>query len=56
LPEKEFEELQTIKKLIIILLGKLGSASPEIADALKIDDSTVRSWVSLGKVKKIKGV
>jgi DNA-directed RNA polymerase specialized sigma24 family protein len=48
------DELQTIKKLIVVLLGKLGSTPTEIGDALGLNESTIRSWVSLGKVKEIK--
>lgn len=51
---KELEELQAIKKLLIGLLVKLGATSEEIGDILDIDSSRVR-LVPITKIKKFKG-
>lgn len=54
--KKELEELQSIRKLLILLLVKLGATSEEIAQALGMDSSTVRKMLPIQKIKKIKGV
>ncbi len=46
-------ELVAIKRLIILLLVKLGSDSAEVAGALGVDGSVVRRLVPTGAVKKI---
>lgn len=46
-------ELTEIKKLVVLLLAKLGSGSAEIADALDRAPSGVRNWLSFNKVVKI---
>ncbi len=47
------KELEGIKRLLILLLVKLGATSQEIGGALKVDGSAVRRLVPTGKVKKI---
>ena len=47
------KEVESVKKLLILLLVKLGSDSGEIAMALGIDDSVVRHMIKMKKVKKI---
>ena len=47
------KETEAVKKLLILLLVKVGSDSSEIAMALGIADSTVRKMISIRKVKKI---
>lgn len=47
------KELEAIKRLLILLLVKLGASSEEIGGALKVHHSRVRQLVATGKVKKI---
>ena len=51
--EKLLREVESIKKLLILLLAKLGSDSDEIAMALGTDSSGVRKIISMRKVQKI---
>lgn len=52
---KELEELESIKKLLIGLLVKLGATSEEIGDILGVDSSTVRKMLPIQKIKKFQG-
>jgi len=52
---RELEELQSIKKLLIALLVKLGATSEEIGDILDIDSSRVRQIMPITKIKKFRG-
>jgi hypothetical protein len=47
------QDLESIKRLLILLLIKLGSDSKEIAGALGVDGSVVRRLVPTRSVKKI---
>ena len=47
------KELEAIKRLLIVLLVKLGSDSSEVAKALGVDGSVVRRLVPTGAIKKI---
>jgi hypothetical protein len=47
------QELDAIKRLIILLLVKLGSDSKEIAGALGLDGSAVRRLFPTRDVKKL---
>jgi hypothetical protein len=47
------KELEAIRRLIVLLLAKLGSDSKEIAMALDIDSSTVRGWLPMRKVARL---
>ena len=47
------QELEAIKRLLILLLLKLGSTSDEIGTALGVHHSRVRQLVPSGKVKRI---
>lgn len=49
----ELEELESIKRLLIALLLKLGSSSEEIGTALGVDSSVVRKMFPVKGVKKI---
>jgi len=49
------KEIEAVKKLLILLLIKLGSDSKEIGGALGIDSSVIRRMVPSGKIKKIVG-
>lgn len=49
-PEKQLED---IKRLLVLLLMKLGSPSEEIALALQVDSSLVRKAIPTRRVKKI---
>ena len=51
--EDAVKELDNVKRLLILLLIKLGSDSQEIAGALGVDSSVVRRLVPSGKVRKI---
>lgn len=46
-------ELDAVKRLLILLLLKIGSTSEEIGAALGVHHSRVRQLVPSGKVKKI---
>lgn len=45
-----------VKKLLILLLLKLGSTSDEIGAALGVDSSVIRRMIPIKRVKKITGV
>ena len=47
------ERLEEIKRLLVLLLLKLGSTSDEIALALEVDSSVVRRMIPARQVKKI---
>lgn len=47
------KEQESIKRLLILLLLKLGSTSDEIGLALGVDASVVRRLVPSAKIKKI---
>lgn len=49
------KELSDIKRLVVLLLLKLGSTSEEIALALQVDASVVRRMIPGRQVKKIVG-
>jgi hypothetical protein len=48
-PERQLED---IKRLLILLLVKLGSPSEEIALALQVDSSLIRRTIPTRRVKK----
>lgn len=48
------EELQAIKKLLILLLIKSGATSEEIGLALGVDSSVVRRMFPMKEIKKFK--
>ncbi len=47
------KQLEDVKRLLVLLLLKLGSTSEEIALALQIDSSAVRRMLPASRVKKI---
>jgi hypothetical protein len=47
------DQLEDIKRLLILLLLKLGSTSDEVALALDVDSSAVRKMMPVRQVKKI---
>lgn len=47
------KQLEEIKRLLALLLMKLGSPSDEIALALQVDSSAVRRLIPGRKIKKI---
>ena len=47
------KELEAIKRLVILLLVKLGATSDEIGDALGLSAQRVRQLVATAKIKKI---
>jgi hypothetical protein len=49
------KELSDIKRLMVLLLLKLGSTSEEIGLALQLDASAVRRMIPARQVKKIVG-
>lgn len=53
--ESTLKELQSIKKLLILLLIKSGATSEEIGHAIGIDSSAVRKMFPMRKTKKSKG-
>ena len=47
------KELEAIKRLLILLLAKLGATSEEIGEALGLSSQRVRQLVATAKIKKI---
>lgn len=47
------KELTDIKRLLVLLLLKLGSTSEEISLALQVDSSVVRKMLPGRRIKKI---
>jgi hypothetical protein len=46
-------ELESVRRLLALLLVKLGSGSKEVALALGVPDSTVRNWMPTRNIAKI---
>ncbi len=46
-------DLKDIKRLLIVLLLKLGASSQEISVALGVDSSAVRKMFSMKSIKKL---
>jgi hypothetical protein len=46
-------EAESIKRLLILLLLKLGATSQEIGDALGVDSSVIRRMMSVRNIKKV---
>jgi NADH/NAD ratio-sensing transcriptional regulator Rex len=53
--EPTLKELQSIKKLLVLLAIKSGANSEEIGRALDVDPSTVRKMFPMKKTKKTGG-
>jgi hypothetical protein len=53
MPANEDKQLDDIKRLLVLLLMKLGSTSEEISLALQVDSSLVRRMMPGRKVKRI---
>ena len=51
--DRAAKEIEDIKRLLILLLVKLGSTSEEIGAALGVHHSRVRQLVRTGRIKKI---
>lgn len=51
LDERIAKELDSVKRLLVLLLAKLGSDSDEIAMALGVDSSAIRKMISMRQVK-----
>lgn len=49
----ELKELESIKRLAVLLLLKLGASSEEIGTALNVDSSAIRRTFGVRKIKKI---
>lgn len=45
--------MEDVKRLLILLLLKLGSTSDEIALALEVDSSAVRKMIPARQIKKL---
>ncbi len=50
---EELKQLESIKRLLITLLLKLGASSEEIGLTLGVDSSAVRKMFPMKKIKKI---
>jgi len=53
--EPALKELQSIKKLLILLAIKSGATSEEIGQAIGVDSSSVRKMFPMKKTRKSKG-
>jgi hypothetical protein len=47
------KQLEDVKRLLVLLLLKLGSTSEEIALAMQVDSSVIRRMIPVRQVKKI---
>ncbi len=47
------KQLEDVKRLLVLLLLKLGSTSDEIALAMQVDSSAIRRMIPARQVKKI---
>jgi hypothetical protein len=50
--EAILKELILIRRLMLFLIAKLGSDSPEISTALQIPERTLRNWISFGGIDR----
>jgi hypothetical protein len=46
-------EVEAVKRLMVLLLAKLGSDSNEIAMALGVAPTTIRSWIPMRRVTRV---
>lgn len=53
LSSKLVEEMVLVRKLLVLLLVKLGSDSKEIATALGVGESTIRTWLPMRAIGKL---
>jgi hypothetical protein len=53
MPNGAAKEIEAVKRLLILLLLKLGATSDEIGLALNLDSSRVRQLIPVSKVQKI---
>lgn len=53
MPVDRPDDLESIKRLLILLLLKLGSTSQEVGDALGVDPSLIRKMMSVRNIKKV---
>jgi hypothetical protein len=53
---EKMSEIESVKRLLILLLLKLGATSEEIALALEVDSSGIRKLVPVRKIAKIEFV
>jgi hypothetical protein len=56
MPEELVNQMESVKRLLILLLLKLGSTSQEIGAALGVDSSVVRKMLPVRSIKKIESV
>ncbi len=50
---KKVSEIESVKRLLILLLLKLGATSQEIGAALGIDSSGIRKLIPVRNIRKI---
>jgi len=53
---KKIAEDESVKRLLVLLLLKLGSTSGEIGAALGVDSSAIRKMFPVSSVKKIESI
>lgn len=51
--DEQISDAESIKRLLILLLLKLGATSQEIGDALGVDSSVIRKMMSIRNIKKV---
>lgn len=54
--QKEASEIENLKRLLILLLLKLGATSQEIGTALGVDSSAIRKTFPVRNSKKIESI
>lgn len=53
---EKITEIESVKRLLILLLLKLGATSEEIGAALRIDSSGIRKIFPIRSIKKIESI
>ncbi len=53
---EKITEIESVKRLLILLLLKLGATSEEIGAALRIDSSGIREIFPIRSIKKIESI
>jgi hypothetical protein len=53
MPDDAVKELDQVKRLLMLLLVRLGTSSEEIGLALGVSDRRVRQLVPISKIKKL---
>ncbi len=53
MPTNQINDTESVKRLLILLLLKLGATSQEIGAALGVDSSSIRKMMPVRNIKKV---